>query len=59
MNLTVRGFWFRAGVLLPNGRNVNAHEISSGAVYKHSNVTVTAFATTHAVADCRIKIPAM
>ena len=44
---------------LPNRHNVNAHEISSGAVYKDSNVTVTAFATKHAVADCRIKIPAM
>lgn len=33
----------------PEGHNVNAHEISSGTVYKDSNVTVTAFATKHAM----------
>jgi ribonuclease BN (tRNA processing enzyme) len=33
----------------PEGHNVNAHEISSGTVYKDLNVTVTAFATKHAM----------
>ena len=33
----------------PEGHNVNAHEITSGTVYKDSNVTVTAFATKHAM----------
>ena len=33
----------------PEGRNVNAHEITSGVVYKDANVTVTAFATKHAM----------
>jgi ribonuclease BN (tRNA processing enzyme) len=31
------------------GHNVNAHEISPGVVYKDANVTVTAFATKHAM----------
>jgi ribonuclease BN (tRNA processing enzyme) len=33
----------------PDGHKVNAHEIVAGAVYKDGNVTVTAFATTHAM----------
>ena len=33
----------------PEGHNVNAHEITSGVVYKDANVTVTAFATKHAM----------
>ncbi len=33
----------------PEGHKVNAHEIGPGIVYKDSNVTVTAFATTHAM----------
>lgn len=33
----------------PEGHNVNVHEIRAGVVYKDSNVTVTAFATTHAM----------
>lgn len=33
----------------PGGHRVNAHEIRPGIVYKDSNVTVTAFATTHAM----------
>jgi ribonuclease BN (tRNA processing enzyme) len=33
----------------PEGHNVNAHEIGPGVVYKDSNVTVTAFATKHAM----------
>ena len=33
----------------PEGRKVNAHEISAGVVYKDANVTVTAFATKHAM----------
>ena len=33
----------------PEGHNVNAHEISPGVVYKDANVTVTAFATRHAM----------
>jgi ribonuclease Z len=33
----------------PEGHNVNAHEIGPGVVYKDSNVTVTAFATRHAM----------
>ena len=33
----------------PEGHNVNAHEIGSGIVYKDANVTVTAFATKHAM----------
>jgi ribonuclease BN (tRNA processing enzyme) len=32
-----------------DGHKVNAHEIVAGAVYKDSNVTVTAFATKHAM----------
>ena len=31
------------------GHNVHAHEIGSGVIYRDSNVTVTAFATTHAM----------
>ena len=31
------------------GRNVNAHEITAGVIYKDSNVTVTAFPTKHAM----------
>lgn len=33
----------------PEGHNVNAHEITAGVVYKDSNVTVTAFASKHAM----------
>jgi ribonuclease BN (tRNA processing enzyme) len=33
----------------PDGYKVNAHEIHTGAVYKDANVTVTAFATKHAM----------
>ena len=33
----------------PEGHNVNAHEIGPGVVYKDGNVTVTAFATKHAM----------
>jgi ribonuclease Z len=33
----------------PEGHAVNAHEIAAGVVYKDANVTVTAFATTHAM----------
>ena len=33
----------------PEGHAVNAHEISPGVVYKDANVTVTAFATKHAM----------
>jgi ribonuclease BN (tRNA processing enzyme) len=33
----------------PEGHNVNAHEIGPGVVYKDANVTVTAFATKHAM----------
>ena len=33
----------------PDGHKVNAHEIGPGVVYKDENVTVTAFATKHAM----------
>jgi ribonuclease BN (tRNA processing enzyme) len=33
----------------PDGHKVNAHEIQPGVVYKDANVTVTAFATRHAM----------
>jgi ribonuclease Z len=33
----------------PEGHAVNAHEVSPGVVYKDANVTVTAFATKHAM----------
>jgi len=33
----------------PDGHKVNAHEIGPGVVYKDANVTVTAFATKHAM----------
>jgi ribonuclease BN (tRNA processing enzyme) len=33
----------------PEGHKVNAHEITAGVVYKDTNVTVTAFATKHAM----------
>jgi ribonuclease Z len=33
----------------PEGHKVNAHEIGAGVVYKDANVTVTAFATRHAM----------
>lgn len=32
-----------------DGHKVNAHEVSAGVVYKDANVTVTAFATKHAM----------
>jgi ribonuclease BN (tRNA processing enzyme) len=35
----------------PEGHAVNAHEIEPGVVYKDANVTVTAFATKHAMAS--------
>jgi ribonuclease Z len=34
---------------VPDGHKVNAHEIHAGEVYKDANVTVTAFATKHAM----------
>ncbi len=33
----------------PGGHEVNAHEVKPGIVYKDANVTVTAFATPHAM----------
>lgn len=33
----------------PDGYKVNAHEIAAGVIYKDKNVTVTAFATKHAM----------
>jgi ribonuclease BN (tRNA processing enzyme) len=33
----------------PEGHQVNAHEVRPGVVYKDANVTVTAFATKHAM----------
>jgi ribonuclease Z len=33
----------------PEGHVVNAHEVGAGVVYKDANVTVTAFATKHAM----------
>jgi ribonuclease BN (tRNA processing enzyme) len=33
----------------PEGHNVNPHEVGPGVVYKDANVTVTAFATKHAM----------
>lgn len=33
----------------PDGHKVNVHEIRPGTIYKDSNVTVTAFATKHAM----------
>jgi ribonuclease BN (tRNA processing enzyme) len=33
----------------PEGHKVNAHEITPGVIYKDNNVTVTAFATKHAM----------
>lgn len=33
----------------PQGHKVNAHEINPGVIYKDANVTVTAFATKHAM----------
>ena len=33
----------------PDGHKVNAHEIKTGQIYKDENVTVTAFATKHAM----------
>lgn len=33
----------------PEGHKVNAHDIRAGVVYKDANVTVTAFATKHAM----------
>ena len=33
----------------PNGSKVNAHEIKSGLIYKDDKITVTAFATKHAM----------
>jgi ribonuclease BN (tRNA processing enzyme) len=33
----------------PEGHQVNPHEVSPGVVYKDANVTVTAFATKHAM----------
>jgi ribonuclease BN (tRNA processing enzyme) len=38
-----------AGGSFPEGHAVNAHEIKPGVVYKDENVTVTAFATKHAM----------
>jgi ribonuclease Z len=33
----------------PDGHKVNAHEVTPGVVYKDANVTVTAYATKHAM----------
>jgi ribonuclease BN (tRNA processing enzyme) len=33
----------------PEGHKVNAHEVKPGVIYKDANVTVTAFATKHAL----------
>lgn len=33
----------------PQGHGVNAHEVGPGVIYKDANVTVTAFATEHAM----------
>src|SRR5499426_2605285 len=33
----------------PNGYKVNAHEITTGVIYKDENVSVTAFPTRHAM----------
>jgi ribonuclease BN (tRNA processing enzyme) len=33
----------------PDGYKVNAHEITTGVIYRDSNVTVTAFPTKHAM----------
>src|SRR5829696_103259 len=33
----------------PQGHKVNAHEVTTGVIYKDANVTVTAFATKHAM----------
>ena len=39
---------YRVGAF-PEGHQVNAHEVKPGVVYKDANVTVTAFATKHAM----------
>jgi ribonuclease BN (tRNA processing enzyme) len=39
---------YRVGAF-PEGHAVNAHEVRPGVVYKDANVTVTAFATKHAM----------
>lgn len=41
-----RAYYSRA---VPEGRGVNAHDVQPGVVYRDGNVTVTAFATTHAM----------
>jgi ribonuclease BN (tRNA processing enzyme) len=43
----------------PDGYKVNAHEITSRVAYKDANVTVTAFATKHAMEGygCRFDTP--
>jgi ribonuclease Z len=33
----------------PDGHKVNVHEVTAGVIYKDANVTVTAFATKHAM----------
>ena len=38
-----------SGGQIAEGRGVNAHEIRAGMIYKDANVTVTAFATKHAM----------
>ena len=43
---------YRVGAF-PEGRSVNVHEIGAGVVYKDANVTVTAFATKHAMQSSR------
>ena len=40
----------------PEGHAVNAHEIRRGVVYKDANVTVTAFATKHAMESYRLSV---
>jgi ribonuclease BN (tRNA processing enzyme) len=40
----------------PEGHNVNAHEIAAGVVYKDENVSVTAFATKHAMQSYGVSV---
>jgi ribonuclease BN (tRNA processing enzyme) len=43
----------------PGGHKVNAHEIKTGVIFKDENVTVSAFATKHAMESygCRFETP--
>jgi ribonuclease Z len=42
----------------PEGHKVNAHEVAPGVVYKDANVTVTAFATKHAMESYGYRVDA-